>query len=229
MNTHLFCISSLSKTGATGWIKERKERFNSCIYGVSNNTENTLLFSMLSCLSSPLSRDLKIVKWTQGSCYFSATMLPVCSLFLSSKAPPEGVSTALTLTDWSWYCEQLDGKYVSLFAFGCPKTLRNEEEERGYVAWSRPGPLPCLVIFFNLQSVGCSGLDLSANLSHWVSGVYVVKSSMKVGVSTYSFTSWATWQEGILGQPFCLDLPKNSLLASDLDYFISARSHYGPL
>lgn len=42
-----------------------------------------------------------------------------------------------------------------------------------------------------------------------------------------SCASCTTWQESILGWPFCLDLPQNSLLASDLDYFISARSHYG--
>jgi len=74
-----------------------------------------------------------------------------------------------------------------------------------------------------LQSVGYSGVDLSASLSHLVTWFCMLKSVWKQKL--YSRASWATWQDGVLGWPFCLDLSRNCLVASDPDYFISARSH----
>lgn len=107
-----------------------------------------------------------------------------------------------------------------------PKTLKNEED-RSYFARSTLGPLPCLMLLFNLQSIGhspgvYSGMDLSAHLSHWVAWLYII---ISIGNTSLNFILvLPKWKEGIFGRPFCLDLSRTYFFASDPDYFISARS-----
>lgn len=165
------------------------------------------------------------VEWVQGSCSLSPTILLVCSLFLPSRAPLLGVSTALTLADSSWECEQLDGKYISHSAVGCSKPFKK---------WRGGEKLFCQV---KTRASSTSHVSLSFLISNlwllWSRSLYQPFLVDHLALYTYVWkqkpqhypcASRASLQKDILGWPLSLDLSISFLVVSNLDYFISARS-----